>query len=329
MNAINEPAKSVPMNPKEAIEKARAVCRRQHKTIATEGTYLHWLRQYMRALPSLPPVTSERKLELFLTDLALTRNVSASTQNQAFNAIVWFYKDVLGYPLQNVDALRATRPDHVRHAPTVEETRRLLAEVGNVSGYPTNLIVRLLYGCGMRVSEPLNLRVKDIQFEAGKLFIMGGKGRKDRVVALPCSLMEELRAQLDYSRAVWRRDVENKLPLEIPNQLAVKYPEYQFAWPWAWVFPAHWPCKHPRTGALVRYRMHEANVQRAVKAARRKLGIMVLPHELRHAYATHCLDRGTNLKALQEAMGHKQIETTIGYCHAEALSVKSPLEQTA
>jgi len=106
----------------------------------------------------------------------------------------------------------------------------------------------------------------------------------------------------------------------------VKYPEYKFAWQWAWVFPAHWPCKNPRTGERVRYRMHEANVQRAIREARRKIGVMVLPHELRHAYATHSLDRGVNLKALQEAMGHAQIETTIGYCHADALSVPSPLE---
>jgi integron integrase len=316
------------MNPTEAIERARAVIRRQHKTISTEQTYLHWLRHYMTALKSFPAqLASEQKVERFLTELALTKNVSASTQNQAFNAVLFFYKDVLNAPLKNVDALRAERPSHIRRAPTVDETRRLLAAVKNVSGYPTNLITRILYGCGMRVSEPLNLRVKDIQFDSGKIFIMGGKGRKDRVVALPCSLAEELKAQLDWSRKVWSRDVESKLPLEIPNQLAVKYPEYQFAWPWAWVFPSHWPCKHPRTGQVVRYRIHEANVQRAIKEARRQLGIMVLPHELRHAYATHCLDRGTNLKALQEAMGHKQIETTIGYCHAEALSVKSPLEQ--
>lgn len=315
------------MNPTQAIERARAVIRRQHKTLSTEQTYLHWLRRYMLALRSMPPeLASEQKLERFLSELAVITDVSASTQNQAFNAVLFFYKDVLGAPLKNVDALRAERPSHVRHAPGVEETRALLAAVQNVARYPTNLIARLLYGCGLRVSEPLNLRVKDVQFATGKLFIMGAKGRKDRVVALPCSLSEELRGQLDWSRKVWSFDLQNKLPLEIPHQLGAKYPEYRFAWPWAWVFPSHWPCKHPRTGEMVRYRMHEANVQRAIKLARRKLGIMVLPHELRHAYATHCLDRGTNLKALQEAMGHKQIETTIGYCHADALSVKSPLD---
>jgi integrase len=294
--------------------------------MATEQTYLHWLRHYMAALGRMPKtLTSEQKLEHFLTELALKKNVSAATQNQAFNALLFFYKDVLGTPLGAVDGLRATRPERVRRAPTVGETRALLAAVPAVGGYPTNLVARLLYGCGLRVCEPLNLRVKDVGFEEGKLFIVGGKGRKDRVVALPCAVTEDLRAQLDFARVVWRRDGEARIPLEIPNQLGVKYPEYRFSWPWAWVFPAHWPCKNPRTGELVRYRMHEANVQRAIREARRKIGVQVLPHELRHAYATHSLDRGVNVKALQGAMGHQHIETTIGYCHADALSVPSPL----
>ena len=119
-------------------------------------------------------------------------------------------------------------------------------------------------------------------------------------------------------------DKQNCTPLMLPHRLARKYPEYQFAWPWAWLFPAHFPCRDPRTGTIVRYRMHEANVQRAVKRARRELGISVLPHELRHGYATHCLQNGVNPRAIQEAMGHKSLETTMGYLHAEALSVSSP-----
>jgi len=314
----------------EAIDKARDVMRRQHKAISTEETYLHWLRRYMAAIGQMPnELASEKKLERFLTELARAHDVSASTQNQAFNAILFFYKDVLGLPLKNVDALRASRPEHLRHAPTPAETRQLLATVRDVAGYPTNLITRLLYGCGLRVTEPLNLRIKDVQVRETKLFIRGAKGRKDRVVALPCSLAEEIRAQIAFARTVWQRDAQAKMPLELPHQLAAKYPEYRFAWPWAWVFPSRWPCKHPRTGQLVRYRMHEVNVQRAVKEARRRIGIMVLPHELRHAYATHTLDRGVNVKALQAAMGHVDVNTTMGYCHAEACSVPSPLDSTS
>lgn len=314
------------MTSSQAINKTRDVIRRQHKAISTEQTYLFWLRRYIAAIRQMPnELASERKLERFLTELARVQDVSASTQNQAFNAIVFFYKDVLGHPLKDIDALRATRPTHLRHAPTVTETRELLKAVRNIAGYPTNLICRMLYGCGLRVSEPLNLRIKDIQFSETKLFIMGAKGRKDRVVALPSSLAEEIRQQMSFSRSVWQRDVKNKLPVELPHQLAAKYPEYRFVWPWAWLFPSRAPCRHPRTGELVRYRMHQANVQRAIKEARRRLGIMVLPHELRHAYATHTLDRGVNIKALQAAMGHADVNTTLGYCHAEACSVPTPL----
>lgn len=316
------------MKSEEAIARAREVMRRQHKTLSTERTYLHWLKHFMAAVRQMPnELTSEAKLERFLTDLALRNNVSAATQNQAFNAILFFYGDVLGLPLKNVDALRASRPAQLRHAPSVQDTRDLLARVPNVGGYPTNLIARMLYGCGFRVCEPLNLRIKDVCLDDGTLMLRGAKGRKDRIVALPCSIAEEVRQQMDFARNVWRGDCQNRIPLEIPGQLARKYPEYLFAWPWAWLFPSRHPCKHPISGQVVRYRMHESNVQRAIKAARRKLGIMVLPHELRHAYATHSLNLGVNLKALSEAMGHAQIETTAGYCHATALSVPSPLDR--
>lgn len=313
------------MTPSEAIRRLTEVCRRQHKAESTSEAYAGWLRRYMAAALQMPTtLPSEQKLERFLTELACRDKVAASTQNQAFNAIVFFYAEVLGRPLGDVSALRASRPARLRRAPSVAETADLLKAVRKIGGYPTNLVARLLYGCGLRVSEPLNLRVKDLQDD--RLFIVGGKGRKDRVVALPCSLSEELRGQLDFARAVHKRDAEARIPVAMPEALARKYPGECFSWPWAWLFPAHQPCQHPITGAWVRWRMHEANVQRAIKEARRRLGIMVLPHELRHAYATHCLDRGTNVKALQEAMGHAQVETTIGYCHAEALSVRSPLE---
>lgn len=273
-----------------------------------------------------PTLTREQKVEQFLTALAQRQAVAASTQNQAFNAIAFFYKDVLGTPLQNVDALRATRPAHLSHDPTVAETRALLQAVRDVAGYPTNLITHLLYGCGLRLTEPLNLRIKDVDLEREMLFIRGAKGGKDRVVALPGCLKAELVRQREVAGAVWRQDARNRVPPEVPHQLARKYPEYQYAWPWAWLFPARQPCQHPRTGQTVRYRMHEAHVQCAIKEARRKLGIMVLPHELRHAYATHCLERGANPRAIQEAMGHQSLETTMGYLHAGSLGVSSPLE---
>jgi site-specific recombinase XerD len=271
-------------------------------------------------------LTSERKIEQFLTDLARQRDISASTQNQALNAILFFYREVLQQPIDNVNALRAKRPVQERHAPTVTETQSLLQTIRNEGGYPTNLIARLLYGCGLRVSEPLNLRIKDVNLARRSVCIRGAKGGNDRVVRLPESLVQDLAQQIECARAVWQRDQQNGTPVMLPNRLGRKYPEYQFSWPWAWIFPCRHPCPDPRTGATVRYRMHEANVQRAVKHARRKLGISVLPHELRHGYATHCLERGANPRAIQQAMGHRYLETTMGYFHAESMSVGSPLD---
>ena len=307
------------MNAEQAIGRMRDVVRRQHKAWATESTYVLWLRRYMLAIPRYPEgLSSEQKLERFLTELARHRDISAVSQNQAFNAILFFYRDVLGQPLQDVDALRATRPVRMRTAPSVEHTQALLRTIRNLGGYPTNLIARLLYGCGLRVSEPLNLPIKDVDLKRFRLCIRGAKGGQDRVVALPVSLVPEIAQQLHPARAIWEEDQRTRTPLALPEGLARKYPEFQFNWRWAWLFPAHNPCRHPRTGVLVRYRMHQANVQRAVKYARRQLGICVLPHELRHGYATHCLERGANPRAIQAAMGHVSLETTMATCMRRA-----------
>jgi integrase len=271
------------MNLTIAIERLRDVLRRQHLAIAIESTYVYWLRQYMNVLNSMPPaLSSEQKLELFLTNLARHRDLSANSQNQALNAVLYFYKEVLRQTLQGVDALRAKRPARLRHAPTVAETQALLQSIRDRAGYPTNLIGRLIYGCGLRVCEPLNLRIKDVNLEQSCVFLVGAKGGKDRVVSLPRSLVPELIQQMKFAEAVWRRDRQNRIPVMLPHQLALKYPDYQFAWPWTWLFPSHHTCFHPRTHSEVRYRMHEANLQRAVRDARRKLGISVLPQELLH-----------------------------------------------
>jgi Phage integrase family/Phage integrase, N-terminal SAM-like domain len=198
------------------------------------------------ALNAMPAgLSSEQKLEWFLTDLARRRDLSANSQNQALNAVLYFYKEVLRQPLQGVDALRAKRPARLRHAPTIPETQALLKTIRDRAGYPTNLIARLIYGCGLRVAEPLNLRIKDLNLEQLELFLVGAKGGRDRVVSLPKSLVPELVQQMKFAQAIWPRDRQNKIPVTLPHQLAAKYPEYQFVWPWAWLFPAHNTCFHP------------------------------------------------------------------------------------
>lgn len=316
------------MNKTEALNRAREVMRRQHKALATEQVYLHWIGRYINALFQMPAaLTSEQKMERFLTELA-QRDVSASTQNQAFNAVLFFYRDCLGVQLKDIDALRAQRPQHMRRALPVDQVRTLLAAVKDTGGYPANLITHLLYGCGLRVGEAVALRVKDIDIGEQQIFIREPKFGHDRVVKMPCALVERISQQLDAAKQTWLRDRRDKIPLQLPHQLARKYPECEFAWHWAWFTPLKFPSRDPlQPQRWVRWHLLPDTIQRAVKRARRETGIMAVPHELRHSYATECLQRGTNIKALSQAMGHKQIDTTSKYCHADALGVESPLDK--
>lgn len=270
-------------------------------------------------------LSSERKIEAFLTCLA-KKNVSASTQNQAFNAIVFFYKNALRRDLREIDALRAKKPITIRNAPSIQETHDLLNSIRDESGYPARLVVHLLYGCGLRLNEPLSLRIRDVRFENMHFVIRHAKGGKDRIVSIPCSQAAKIKAQIEVARVIWMRDVASGIPIKLPNQLARKYPQAQFSWQWAWLFPQAAPCRDPRGGETVRWHMLDSVVQRAVKRACRKLGLDIKPHELRHGYATHCLNRGVNPRAIQQSMGHSSLETTMGYLHAESMSVPSPLE---
>ena len=267
-----------------AMEKIRNLCRLRHLSLSTEDSYCGWVVRFARFVTERCEAewTPEQKMEAFLTQLA-RQEVAASTQNQAFCALLFLYREALGVKLGKVDSLRAKKPVHLRYAPEVHEVRALMERTKDVSSYPTRLIVRLIYGCGLRVSEPLNLRLKDVLLSESKLVIRAAKGGKDRFVAIPCSLVAELRAQVEYAKGLAERDRVAGVPVALPGLLAGKYPHWQFSAKWAWLFPAHKPCVHPRTGEIVRWRCHEANVQRCVRDAARPLGLDITPHHLRHA----------------------------------------------
>ncbi|MBK8255595.1 MAG: integron integrase [Polyangiaceae bacterium] len=317
------------MTSSQAEQLLRNTIRRKHFSLSTEETYVGWLLRFMRYVVKLPRgLSSEKKLEAFLTALARDE-VSASTQNQAFNALLFFYQQCLGQKLEGINALRAKREATVRRAPAVAEVRRLLADVRDEGAYPVRLVIKLIYGCGLRITEPLALRVRDVELLNSRLIIRRAKGGKDRVVALPCSLAGEIKAQLEVARLTWQRDVAGQVPIKLPTRMEKKYPRSQWSWNWAWLFPQNAPCRDPRSGRIVRWHQLESTVQRAVRSSCRRLGLEILPHELRHAYATHTLNAGQNPRAIQQAMGHKSLETTMGYLHAEALGVRSPLELLA
>ncbi len=316
------------MNISQALEKLTDAIRLRHFAQSTEECYRFWLQSYMKWLRSRPAQwSSAQKVEAFLTAQA-RRGVAASTQNQAFNALVFFYKWVLGTPLEKIDAARVRRPERVRTALSVEETRALLGAIEAVGGYPTRLVARLLYGAGLRVSEPLELRMKDVDLAGRRLTVREAKGGRDRVVTLPECLAAEMEGQLRVARAVWRGDVAAGMPVALPGLLARKSPRLGLVEGWAWVFPAHEPVAHPRTGEVLRWRMHEVNVQRAVRAAAGRTGLAgkATPHVLRHCYATHAHRSGAAARDLQEALGHRQLETTMRYLAPSVAGVRSPLD---
>lgn len=229
--------------------------RLRHLSINTERTYCHHISSYIDWLiqHGRPLSDSLSRIEAYLTAIA-HRGCSASTQNQAFNALLFLYSQVRGETIDNIRALRARQPRHQRTALPKDTTLQLLATVPNISGYPTHLVARMLYGMGLRVSEPLNLRIKDLDLAHSRLVIRGAKGGKDRVVRVPCSLMPEITAQVKHARLVFERDQLSRLPVQVPGRLAIKYKNAPHSWQWFWLFPAQRACKHPRTGASDRIR---------------------------------------------------------------------------
>jgi integrase len=302
-----------------------------HYAYSTEDVYCHWIGRYydfcLTQSQELPP---ERKAEAFLTLLAARLHVAAKTQNQAFASVLFLYKEVLKKPLGEIHALRAKRPIHERTSPSREQVRLLRGAVEDTSVTPARLLVDLLYGCGMRVSEPVELRIKDVLWAegpSGHLMIRGAKGGKDRRVPIPRSCVEPLKAQIERSRDAWKRDRADSpgVGVTLPGGLHVKYPTAPFAWQWFWVFPAERHCEDPRLQIRVHYHLLSECIQRAVLAAARKVELegLISSHSLRHAYATHSRE---TVDALSKLLGHSSIVTTAGYRHAVVDRASNPLD---
>lgn len=322
------------MNANAAIETMRGVIRLRHLALSTERCYVDWARRYTSWLIAhRPEGSSEEKFAAWLTHLARELDVSAVTQNQAFNAVRFFYAHGIGKALGDVSALRAKRRQHERIAPDRGQVAAMRAALVNTPNTPARLLFDLLYGCGLRVSEPLELRVRDILWAESQLVIRDAKGAKDRRVPIPCSLVAELRAQVERAKRVWEWDRANhpSVGVSLPHRLAQKYPSAATSLAWFWVFPAPGHCLHPRTGERVRYHLLDAALQRVVKAAALKTGLhgIVTAHCLRHAYATHQLAAGESVKTIQAVMGHVSLETTAGYLHADVRRAGNPLDRMA
>jgi site-specific recombinase XerD len=312
------------------MEKTREACRLNRYALATENNYSHWVGRFAGWLSGRKtklPETPEARMEEFLTELA-NDQVAASTQNQAFHAIRFFYGRVMKIELGNVDALRAKRPKFIRHAPPRDLVRRILSAVQDTPHYPYRLIMFMIYGCGLRVGEPLEIRRRDIDLETRRLVIRQAKNSKDRMVQIPEVLMPALKRQIRAARQVWEMSCRMEVPVKLPCQLGRKYRSARFEWDWFWLFPASGPCDDPRSGERVWWHCLPEGVQKALRRATRSVatGGSITPHHLRHAWATHAHDAGASLRDIQEILGHKSLETTMVYVHPGAERVISPLE---
>ncbi|MCH2266022.1 MAG: integron integrase [SAR324 cluster bacterium] len=303
---------------KTLVEEIRDLMRREHYSINTERTYCDWVRQFVKfhrlqTRESLY-VESEKKVEEFLTYLATERNVAASTQNQSFNALVFLYKRVLKSPLENIKAARSRKGAGIPVVLTREEVKQVLSLLNGVP----ELVVKLLYGCGLRITESVRLRVQNIDYGYRQVTIRDGKGLKERVTPFPANMESLLHHHLERVKAIHEHDLEQGYgTVFLPHALARKYPNAEREWNWQYVFPGRGLSKDPRSGIIRRHHLDQSAINRAIKQAVRKTEITkkVSAHTFRHSFATHLLQRGTDIRTIQSLLGHKDLETTMIYTH--------------
>ena len=312
------------------LDEVRHRLRTLHYSYRTEQQYLGWIRRFILFSGRRHPATlGAAEIEAYLSHLATDRKVSASTQNQALSAILFLYQKVLKLELPWLDGI--TRARRSRYLPTVLTQAEVRAVLAKLDGRAW-LIVSVLYGGGLRISEALRLRVKDLNFEYRQVVVRDGKGGKDRVTILPDRLVAPLQEHLVRVRKLHELAIAKGYGgVDLPDALARKYPNAQFEWGWQYVFPADQPSRDPRTGAWRRHHLYDDTVQRHVKTAARAAGIdrPVSCHAFRHSFATHLLERGYDIRTVQELLGHADVKTTQIYTHVMrkgANAVQSPLD---
>jgi integron integrase len=316
---------------KRLVERVREEIRARHYSLRTEQAYWYWIRYFVRFHGKRHPAEmGAAEVTSFLSWLATERNVAAATQNQALSALLFLYKHVLGVALPWLDELvRAQRPVRLPTVLAEGEVRRLL---GAMRG-SARIMAGLLYGARLRQIECLMLRVKDTDFAYRQIIVRDGKGARDRATMLPENLVQPLQAHLGKVRLLHQRDrSEGFGEVWLPHALARKYPRAGYEWAWQFVFPSANRSEDPRSGALRRHHLHPDTIARAVKraAARAAIDKPVSCHTLRHSFATHLLERGYDIRTVQELLGHSDVSTTMIYTHVMnkgARAVKSPLDR--
>ncbi|MCG8075364.1 MAG: integron integrase [Candidatus Thiodiazotropha taylori] len=309
------------------LEVVRQRMRLRHYSIRTEKSYIHWIRRFVRFHNRRhPKELGKQEIEAFLTHLAVDRKVSASTQNQAFNALLFLYREVLELKMPQLDSVRrAKKPKQLPTVLSPDEVRQVLSHLDGKYWIAANL----LYGSGLRLLECLRLRVQDIDFNLAQIMVRGGKGNKDRCTILPASVIDPLQEHLEKLRTIHSQDLEKGLGrVYLPVALDRKASKELC---WQFVFPASRYVADRDTGHQVRFHLHEKALQRAIKSAVRQsdLSKRATAHTLRHSFATHLLQRGADIRTIQALLGHKDVSTTMIYTHViqkGGMGVRSPLD---
>ena len=298
------------------VEEMRAVLRLKHYAYRTEMSYLDWVRRYCGYCEGHDyDMRASSSVKMYLSYLATDRKVAASTQNQAFNSILFLFRSVFEKDLDDISGtVRAKAKKNLPVVLSLDEVRAVFAQLEGTK----RLVLELTYGAGLRISELIRLRVKELDFENGMLVVKDGKGGKDRAVSLPKKLEPELRAHLLQVKALHEGDLKlGHGEVYLPPALARKYPSAGREWKWQYVFPSAKLSVDPRSGVVRRHHILPTTVQLAMKRAVKEAGIekRATVHSLRHSFATHLLMSGVNIREIQELLGHKSLETTMIYTH--------------
>ena len=311
------------------LDQVRETLRYHHYAIRTEKTYLKWILHFIKFNGTRhPKQMGKPEIEGFLSYLVLRRKVAAATQKQAMHAILFLYREVLHRPME--ERIAPVRSKKAQRLPTVlsqVEVSALLKQIGGTH----QLMAKLLYGSGLRLMEVIRLRVQDLDFEQGLLVVRNGKGNKDRATLLPEPLYPPLKQHLQRVKTLHERDLKDGYgAVYLPHALAKKYTNATKTWGWQYVFPSKSRSKDPRSEAIRRHHCSETGLQKAVSMARERADIVKQAscHTLRHSFATHLLESGTNIRVLQELLGHADVSTTEIYTHVlktNLSQIKSPL----